>query len=104
MGAGRTDAGVHAGGQGAHLDTDAVISTAAVEVSVNALLPYDIAVYNLQPVDERFHARYSAVSRRYRYFICPRKRPLLFKRVWMVFYQVDWKQGGILGPGALRSS
>jgi tRNA pseudouridine38-40 synthase len=81
---------VHARNQGAHLDTDAVISPAAAEISVNALLPADIAIYHLQPVEEPFHARYSAVSRRYRYFLCPRKRPLLFKRVWMLFYPVDW--------------
>jgi tRNA pseudouridine38-40 synthase len=90
IGAGRTDAGVHARSQGAHLETDAAIRPAAVELSVNALLPADIAVYHLQAVEERFHARYSAVSRRYRYFLCPHKRPLLFKRVWMVFYPIDW--------------
>ncbi len=90
-GAGRTDAGVHARAQGAHLDLDAKLDTRESELSVNSLLPPDIAVYHLQPADETFHARYSALSRRYRYFMCPRKRPLLFKRVWMVFYEVDWK-------------
>ena len=62
------------------------------ELSVNALLPPDIAIYHLQRVDEKFHARFSALSRRYRYYMCPRKRPLLFKRVWMVFYKIDWER------------
>jgi tRNA pseudouridine38-40 synthase len=91
-GAGRTDAGVHALAQGAHVDIDAALDAAACEVSVNALLPPGIAVYHVQPVSETFHARFSARLRRYRYCMCPRKRPLLFKRVWMVFYEVDWKR------------
>ncbi len=90
VGAGRTDAGVHALGQGAHVETETPFDPAAVEASVNALLPADIAVYHLQAVAEGFHARYSARSRRYRYLLCPRKRPLLFKRAWMVFYPIDW--------------
>jgi tRNA pseudouridine38-40 synthase len=92
VGAGRTDAGVHARSQGAHIETERSIDPSAVELSVNALLPVDIAVYRLQAVEESFHARYSVVSRRYRYFLCSRKRPLLFKRVWMVFYPIDWNK------------
>jgi tRNA pseudouridine38-40 synthase len=91
-GAGRTDAGVHARAQGAHVELAAAIDTRETELSVNALLPPDIAVYRLQPVGDDFHARFSAVSRRYCYSLCGRKRPLLFKRVWMVFYTVDWKR------------
>jgi tRNA pseudouridine38-40 synthase len=90
-GAGRTDAGVHARAQGAHVEIDSVIDLRETELSVNALLPPDIAVYRLQPVDNGFHARFSADSRRYCYSLCERKRPLLFKRVWMVFYTMDWK-------------
>jgi tRNA pseudouridine38-40 synthase len=93
-GAGRTDAGVHAKAQGAHIDIDntaAPQDLRACELSVNALLPPAIAVYRLQRVGDDFNARFSAVSRRYRYNLCPRKRPLLFKRVWMVFYDVNWE-------------
>jgi tRNA pseudouridine38-40 synthase len=92
IGAGRTDAGVHARAQGAHVELDAALSTKETELSVNALLPPGIAVYRLQPVDEEFHARFSAFSRRYCYSMCTRKRPLLYKRVWMVFYEIDWKR------------
>jgi tRNA pseudouridine38-40 synthase len=95
-GAGRTDAGVHARAQGAHVDVaadivaDSAIDCARCEASVNALLPPDIAVYHLQTVDGNFHARFSAKARRYRYYICTRKRPLLLGQAWMVFYDVDW--------------
>jgi tRNA pseudouridine38-40 synthase len=89
-GAGRTDAGVHARAQGAHVELGTAIDTRGTELSVNALLPPDIAVFRLQQVGDDFHARFSAASRRYCYYMCPRKRPLLFKRVWMVFYEVDW--------------
>lgn len=102
-GAGRTDAGVHAKAQGAHVDFDVALDTRACEESVNALLPPDIAVYHLQPVDAAFHARFSALSRRYRYYLCPRKRPLLFKRVWMVFYSIDWTLVGE-AIGSLRGT
>jgi tRNA pseudouridine38-40 synthase len=91
-GAGRTDAGVHARAQGAHIELDTAIDIRGTELSVNALLPPDIAVFSLQRASDDFHARFSAVSRRYCYYMCPRKRPLLFKRVWMVFYEVDWER------------
>jgi len=90
VGAGRTDAGVHASAQGAHIDIDTPLETARCELSVNALLPQDIAIYNLRPVEDTFHARFSAVSRCYKYYFCCRKRPLHQKRVWMMYYGVDW--------------
>jgi|WetSurMetagenome_2_1015567.scaffolds.fasta_scaffold00077_24 tRNA pseudouridine38-40 synthase len=89
-GAGRTDAGVHAAGQGAHVDIDGAVDAERFERSVNAVLDDDICVYGLRPVAPDFHARYSAVARRYKYHLVQRKRPLLYKRVWMVFYEVDW--------------
>ena len=88
--AGRTDAGVHARGQGIHFDVCEEINTAAVETSLNGLLPPDIAVYGLTSVRDDFHARYSAVSRKYRYCITQKKSPLMLKRVWPVYYKVDW--------------
>ena len=89
-GAGRTDAGVHARAQGAHIDIAGGIDTGQCEVSVNAVLPHDIAIYRLQSVDESFHARFSAVSRRYRYYFCTRRQPLLYQRVWTVPYDIEW--------------
>jgi tRNA pseudouridine38-40 synthase len=89
-GAGRTDAGVHGRAQGAHFDCDQKFDLARLELSVNAILPHEISIYNLCPVDNVFHARFSAVSRRYRYSMCVRKTPLLYKRVWMIFKKIDW--------------
>jgi tRNA pseudouridine38-40 synthase len=89
-GAGRTDAGVHALAQAAHIDLASPIQISACELSVNALLPDDIAIYRLQPAPEGFHARYSPKRRRYVYRFALRKSPLLYKKVWMVFYRVDW--------------
>jgi tRNA pseudouridine38-40 synthase len=91
-GAGRTDAGVHARGQGAHVDINVPVDAAKCERSVNAVLPDDIAVYGMRPVAGDFHARYSAVRRFYKYYMAGRKKPLLYKRVWMVFYEVDWNR------------
>jgi tRNA pseudouridine38-40 synthase len=89
-GAGRTDAGVHARAQAAHIDVTSPIDARKCELSVNAVLPDDISIYHLRPAPPDFHARYSPVKRRYIYSMALRKKPLSFKKVWMVFYEVDW--------------
>ena len=63
--AGRTDAGVHALNQVVHLDCDVVRAPFSWVRGTNRFLPDDIAVQWAQPVDERFHARNSAIGRRY---------------------------------------
>ena len=67
--AGRTDAGVHAVAQVAHFDTAAVRPQQAWVRGANAHLPDSVAVRWAQPVDAAFHARYSALSRSYRYVL-----------------------------------
>jgi tRNA pseudouridine38-40 synthase len=74
VGAGRTDAGVHARGQVAHFKTNWRHSWAELRRALNALLPDDIVVHQLLPVAPEFHARYSARSRWYRYSVF--NRPL----------------------------
>jgi tRNA pseudouridine38-40 synthase len=69
---GRTDAGVHAVGQVVHFDTQALRRMRSWVLGANANLPRDIAVTWAQPVAEDFHARFSAISRRYRYVILNR--------------------------------
>lgn len=66
---GRTDAGVHARGQVAHVDLDAIRDTHRFQNSLNALLPADIRVMDLDRVADDFHARFGAVCKEYRYFI-----------------------------------
>lgn len=67
--AGRTDAGVHATGQVVHFNTNANRNMRAWILGTNAHLPPDIAVCWMKMVDEDFHARFSALSRLYRYVI-----------------------------------
>lgn len=70
--AGRTDAGVHALGQVVHFDTEAERPDSAWVRGVNALLPPAVSVLWAQPVAGDFHARFSAVGRRYRYYLLNR--------------------------------
>lgn len=67
--AGRTDVGVHAFLQVVHFDTDSVRSNYAWLMGINTYLPPDIRVQWVKFVTEEFHARFSALSRHYRYFI-----------------------------------
>lgn len=67
--AGRTDAGVHALGQVAHFETNAVRPESAWVRGVNTLLAQAVAVQWAAPVADDFHARYSAISRTYRYVL-----------------------------------
>jgi tRNA pseudouridine38-40 synthase len=67
MAAGRTDRGVHARMQVAHFDTEAQRPETAWVRGVNAFLPESMAVLWAQPVPPEFHARFSALSRTYRY-------------------------------------
>lgn len=67
--AGRTDAGVHSTGQVVHFYTYAIRSNYSWVIGVNSYLPNDISVIWKHDVPDDFHARYSALSRRYRYVI-----------------------------------
>ncbi len=67
IGAGRTDAGVHATGQVIDFRTASALDGSTMERGVNALLSEDIAVSGLEPAGDRFHARFSATGRTYEY-------------------------------------
>ena len=67
--AGRTDSGVHAHGQIIHFDTPVERSCKAWVLGGNANLPFDIRLHWAVPVVEDFHARFSALARRYRYIV-----------------------------------
>jgi len=66
---GRTDAGVHAKGQVAHFDLEKQRNPSLFQTSLNALLNPDVRIMKIQPVNEDFHARFSATSKEYRYGI-----------------------------------
>ncbi len=77
--AGRTDRGVHAIGQVVHFDTSVIRPTDAWVRGTNSHLPNDIRVVWQASTDEEFHARFSAIARRYRYVILNRSvRSALF--------------------------
>ena len=73
--AGRTDTGVHALGQVIHFDTQAKRDLHHWIMGTNYFLPPDIRVVSAQAVDDRFHARFSAQARHYRYDIYNRRMP-----------------------------
>lgn len=78
--AGRTDTGVHATGQVVHFDTHAKRELKAWMLGGNTNLPRDIAVHWVRQVSDDFSARFSAVSRSYRYLLYNRKvRPAVFQ-------------------------
>ena len=79
VGAGRTDAGVHAHQLYAHVDLDEHIDQ-DLTFRLNKLLPKEIAVSNIIAVSQDAHARFDAVSRIYRYLINKQKNPFLQKR------------------------
>ncbi len=89
--AGRTDAGVHALGQVVHFDTSAQRPTRAWLVGGNTYLPKSIAIKWLQHVETTFHARHSAIARRYRYIICntPTHSAIYAERATWYRYPLD---------------
>ena len=91
-GAGRTDAGVHALGQVVHFDLAAARNPDEVFGALNHhLKPAAIAVLAAEPADDDFHARFSALGRRYRYRIVNRRAPLTLAagRAWWVPAALD---------------
>lgn len=84
LGAGRTDAGVHATGQVVSFRTSADRSARVVLRGANALLPADIRVLEAAEAAEGFHPRFSALSRTYEYLVLPGAAPdtLLQRRAW----------------------
>lgn len=87
VGAGRTDSGVHANAQVAHVDIDKHFESRRLCDALNAhLRPHPIAVHQVQEAPPAFHARFDAVQRVYCYRILNRRTPLTFQRghVWRV--------------------
>lgn len=92
QGAGRTDAGVHACGQVAHIDLSRAWPTDRVRDALNFhLKPNAIAVIACEVVGDGFNARFSATARHYRYRVLSRRAPLAIEahRVWWVPVPLD---------------
>jgi tRNA pseudouridine38-40 synthase len=89
--AGRTDTAVHAQGQVIHFDTEVTRSKRSWLLGGNTNLPNNISLQWVEFVDDKFHARFSAFSRRYRYVILNRKTrsALLARKVVHIHEQLD---------------
>lgn len=90
-GAGRTDAGVHAAGQVAHMRVRKASDPAMMVRKMNDLLPHDINVLHAARASETFHARHDAVSRIYLYQIATRRTAFAKPFVWWIKDRLDFE-------------
>jgi tRNA pseudouridine38-40 synthase len=88
-GSGRTDAGVHALGQAAHLDVSTSLPPDTLRQRINDELPADIHILDARVVPHRFHARHDAVARVYLYQIARRRTAFAKPYVWWVREPLD---------------
>jgi tRNA pseudouridine38-40 synthase len=90
-GSGRTDAGVHAFGQVANFYCDTEISPEVFQRGLNGLMPKDIIIKECNTVDKKFHARYDAKTKTYRYRILNRTTPAAICRqyAWFIKKKLD---------------
>ncbi|MDT8378892.1 MAG: tRNA pseudouridine(38-40) synthase TruA [Desulfotignum sp.] len=90
-GSGRTDAGVHARGQVASFRAETTMDPSSLQKGVNSLMKHPIVLKDCTRVADDFHARYSAVSKEYHYFILNRESPCAISRdyVWHIHRPLD---------------
>ncbi len=88
VGAGRTDAGVHARQLFAHFDVEEPLEASLCD-RLNGFLPSDIVVKSLKRVEEEAHARFDALSRTYEYHICRSKDPFLINSAYLFTHSLD---------------
>jgi tRNA pseudouridine38-40 synthase len=88
-GAGRTDAGVHALGQVAHIDLPTMVPPGTLQLKLNQALPADINILAAERVPARFHARHSAVARSYIYQYALRRTAFAKPFVWWIHEPLD---------------
>ncbi|ULC58819.1 tRNA pseudouridine(38-40) synthase TruA [Flaviramulus sp. BrNp1-15] len=89
MGAGRTDAGVHAKQMFAHFDTDVVFDEKKIIYKLNSFLPKDIAIHDVFKVKAEAHTRFDALSRTYLYRVTLKKNVFSFENTYYVKQSLD---------------
>lgn len=89
VGAGRTDAGVHARGQVASLKTSSAVDTGKLLSGLNGVLPEDICIHSVEVVPESFHARFGAARRAYSYTISLHPTAIGRRYSWHVKYPLS---------------
>lgn len=92
QGSGRTDSGVHAICQVAHLDVKTMLAPEIIRMKLNDLLPHDINILEVEKTIKEFHARHDAKSRSYIYQISRRRTAFGKNFVWWIKDDLDFKQ------------
>ena len=87
VGAGRTDAGVHASQMFAHFDINFEIDNEEIKLKMNAFLPVDIVIRAIFLVKDDAHARFDAISRSYAYKIWLGRNPFALETTWQLYQQ-----------------
>ncbi len=94
-GAGRTDTGVHATNFYAHFDSEQSFYISKFKNYIhhlNSYLPDDIVIFDIIPVKDNAHARFDAVERTYRYYICTQKNPFMSDRSYRIYFDPNLTQ------------
>ena len=94
QGSGRTDSGVHALCQVAHLDAKTVLAPEIIKLKLNDLLPHDINILEVEKTSTNFHARHNAKTRSYLYQISKRRTAFGKNYVWWIKDRLDFKKMG----------
>ncbi len=84
QGSGRTDRGVHAREQAAHLECETMLAPEILKMKLNDILPSDINILEIEKAHSKFHARHSAKAREYIYVISKRRTAFEKRYVWWV--------------------
>ena len=90
LGAGRTDAGVHAKQMYAHFDTDKEFDCEKIAYRLNSYIDDTILIKSIFQVSETAHARFHATSRTYEYWLCQEKNPFLKDAAWLMYSNLDF--------------
>lgn len=89
IGQGRTDAGVHARGQVAHVDLQEIIDPQKIIHAVNGMVGDEVYIQQINEVKADFHSRFDAIGREYLYTIITQPDPLKRNHSWNVRYNLD---------------
>lgn len=92
QGSGRTDAGVHALQQVAHLDVKTMLAPEIIKMKMNDELPSDINILEVEKANPKFHARHDAVSRTYLYQISKRRTAFGKNHVWWIKDKLNFER------------
>lgn len=90
VGAGRTDAGVHARQMVAHFDFDSPLDCQQTAYRLGRMLPRDIAIYRIDQVADDLHARFSATRRTYHYYLHTKRDPFCRHYSCELHYDLDF--------------